>query len=276
LDDIVAELDSEMENIEYDPETMQASKDRLNSINRLLNKHQVRTTLELLRIQENLLKLAYKTANLDEEIQKAKKELDEASHSLNQTGLQLSELRSKTFTPLSKQLVKLLQSLGIPQASLNISHEVIEPSPTGLDQIEINFSANKGIAPRPLAEVASGGEFSRLMFCIKYVMAEKTSLPTLILDEIDSGVSGEIAVGLGRMMKEMARSHQLIAISHLPQIAAKADTHYWVFKDDKAPQTVSLIKKLEASERVEEIAKMIGGAKPSAIALENARELIAS
>jgi DNA repair protein RecN (Recombination protein N) len=114
------------------------------------------------------------------------------------------------------------------------------------------------------------------MFSIKYIMAEKTALPTLILDEIDSGVSGEIAVSLGRMMKEMASNHQLIAISHLPQIAAKADAHFIVYKDQKSSTAASLIKKLEPAGRVEEIAKMIGGANPSAIALENARELIAS
>jgi DNA repair protein RecN (Recombination protein N) len=276
IDDIVNELESEMDHVEYDPDQFQTFRDRLDAINGLLKKHSVLSTSDLLKIQEKLEEVALKTDNLDDDIKRAKKELDEGVTALNRTASQLSESRKKTFTLLSKQLVKLLQLLGIPQASIEISHDVVEPYPNGIDSIEINFSANKGITPKPLAEVASGGEFSRLMFSIKYIMAEKTSLPTLILDEIDSGVSGEIAVGLGKMMKEMAMNHQLITISHLPQIAAKADTHYMVYKDEKAAPPASLIKKLEPSGRVEEIAKMIGGAKPSAIALENARELIAS
>src|SRR5690606_1378480 len=146
--------------------------------------------------------------------------------------------------------------------------------PSGADRIEILFSANKGIVPKPLAHVASGGEFSRLMFCIKYVMAEKSAMPTLVLDEIDNGVSGEIAIKLGNLMKEMASSHQLIAISHLPQIAARGQAHYFVYKDNSAKKTVSNIKLLDETERVEEIAKMIGGNKPSKVALENAQELL--
>ncbi|MEQ8423863.1 MAG: DNA repair protein RecN, partial [Cyclobacteriaceae bacterium] len=115
---------------------------------------------------------------------------------------------------------------------------------------------------------------SRLMFCIKYLLAEKTSLPTLILDEIDTGVSGEIAIRLGKMMKEMAEQHQLLAISHLPQIAAKADQHFYAYKDSNTNKTISQIRRLSDSERVDEIAKMIGGEKPSSLARENAKELI--
>jgi DNA repair protein RecN (Recombination protein N) len=276
LDDIISELERALEDVEYNPEQIKTAKDRLDSIYRLMKKHQVNTIPELLAIQNNLQELASKTDNLDVAIDQAKQNLNGASKALQASGENLSASRQKHLTAVSKQLVKLLQSLGIPQAAINISHETVSPTPFGIDQIEINFSANKGIAPRPLAEVASGGEFSRLMFSIKYIMAEKTALPTLILDEIDSGVSGEIGVSLGKMMKEMANNHQLIAISHLPQIAAKADTHYMVYKDTKSSQAASLIKKLEPTSRVEEIAKMIGGANPSAIALENARELMAS
>jgi DNA repair protein RecN (Recombination protein N) len=141
--------------------------------------------------------------------------------------------------------------------------------------VEILFSANKGIAPRALSQVASGGEFSRVMFCIKYVMAEKMEMPTLILDEIDNGVSGEVAIRLGNLMKGMSKGHQLISITHLPQIAAKGDAHYFVFKDNSAAKTISSIKVLSDKERIEEIAKMIGGSKPSKVALENAQELLA-
>ena len=123
--------------------------------------------------------------------------------------------------------------------------------------------------------MASGGEFSRLMFCIKYVLAGKTSLPTIIFDEIDTGVSGEIAIKMVTMMKEMAKNHQVLAISHLPQVAAKGDAHYFVYKDNSSAKSVSRIRQLSEDERVEEIAKMIGGNKPSTIAYENAKELLA-
>ena len=164
----------------------------------------------------------------------------------------------------------------MPNAIFEIDVRTTDPSPSGIDRIEILFSANKGVAPRPLAQVASGGEFSRVMFCIKYVMAAKTAMPTLVLDEIDNGISGEVAIKLGTLMKGMSNAHQIISISHLPQIAAKGDAHYFVYKDNSAAKTVSSIKRLSDPERVEEIAKMIGGAKPSKVALENAQELLAN
>ncbi len=193
-----------------------------------------------------------------------------------QLPLKLSDARKKSFPSLCKQIIKLLQELGIPNAVFEIDSRVTEISPSGIDKIEILFSANKGISPRSLAQVASGGEFSRVMFCIKYVMAAKTAMPTLILDEIDNGVSGEVAIKLGNLMKSMSKDHQLISISHLPQIAAKGDAHYFVYKDNSAAKTVSSIKLLSNKERIEEIAKMIGGSKPSKVALENAQELLAN
>jgi DNA repair protein RecN (Recombination protein N) len=159
---------------------------------------------------------------------------------------------------------------------MDVDQKVVEPGSSGIDDIEILFSANKGIAVRPLAQVASGGEFSRVMFAIKYVMAEKKKLPTLILDEIDTGVSGEVAIRLGNRMIEMSERHQVIAISHLPQIAAKADAHYFVFKDNSSAKTESQIRRLESKDRITEIAKMIGGEKPSPINIENAKELMAN
>jgi DNA repair protein RecN (Recombination protein N) len=225
-------------------------------------------------LQENLQQKASLTANLDGELARTNSEFVAAEKALRKVAVSLAESRRKSFDPLAKQIVKLLKELGIPNAELSVQHESIEPTSTGSDKIEILFSANKGIAARPLAQVASGGEFSRLMFGIKYIMAEKKAMPTLILDEIDNGVSGEIAIKLGNMMMAMSRNHQLITISHLPQIAAKGDAHYFVYKDNSSKKTVSNVKKLDDDERVEEIAKMIGGAKPSKVALENAQELL--
>jgi DNA repair protein RecN (Recombination protein N) len=176
---------------------------------------------------------------------------------------------------LCKQITQLLHELAIPNATFQIDITQTDLAPNGADKIEILFSANKGISARPLAQVASGGEFSRLMFCIKYVMAEKTEMPTLVLDEIDSGISGEVAFKLGSMMRKMSEGHQIIAISHLPQIAARGNSHYFVYKDNTAAKTISSIKHLQDSERIEEIAKMIGGDKPSKVAFQNAQELLA-
>jgi DNA repair protein RecN (Recombination protein N) len=204
----------------------------------------------------------------------SEKELKQVEFELRAKAELLSKARKKVSGPLCKQLIGLLKELGIPEAQLEVDQKNIDPASSGIDDIEILFSANKGIAVRPLAHVASGGEFSRVMFATKYVMAEKKSLPTLILDEIDTGVSGEVAIRLGNRMKEMSQRHQVIAISHLPQIAAKADAHYFVFKDNSSAKTESQIRRLESNDRIIEIAKMIGGAKPSEVNIENAKELM--
>jgi DNA repair protein RecN (Recombination protein N) len=272
--DILSELEHEENKVEFDPKRNEEIKERLSLIYQLQQKHRKNSIKELLEIQESLQQKSDKTENLDEALAAAKSDLLKTEQELNAKAEELSKTREKVFPALSKQVTQLLKELGIPDAAIKIENEKASPTLAGIDNVEILFSANKGLAARPLAQVASGGEFSRLMFCVKYVMAEKTSMPTLILDEIDTGVSGEIAIRLGKMMKEIAQRHQLIAISHLPQIAAKADTHYFVFKDNSSTKTVSQIRELKEKERVEEIAKMIGGAKPSAKALENAKELM--
>lgn len=276
LDDITKEIESEEERVEFDPHRTEETKERLSFLYHLMQKHRLTTVAQLLELQEALQVKFDKTSNLDEALRVAKSSLDKATTQLKVHADDLSKSRQKVFTSLCKNIVELLRELGMPDASLKIQHQNIAPVATGADLIELLFSANKGIEPKPMAQVASGGEFSRLMFTIKYVMAEKTSLPTLILDEIDSGISGEIAIQLGRMMKEMATRHQLITITHLPQIAAKGDTHYFVYKDNSSKKTVSLIKQLTTDERIDEIAKMIAGAKPSVLAIENAKELIAN
>jgi len=274
LDDLLNEVEKEEESIDFDPARLDFVKERLSTLYRLSKKHRAQSITELLVLQENLRQKNDVTSNLDEALATALHNFETAEKTVKATGTKLTESRKKAFVPLCKQVVKLLQELGIPEANLTIDAQLTEPSPTGLDKIDILFSANKGMAPRALAQVASGGEFSRVMFSIKYVMAEKTAMPTLILDEIDSGISGEVAIKLGAMMKAMSAKHQIISISHLPQIAAKGDAHYFVYKDNSAAKTVSAIKLLAGDDRIEEIAKMIGGASPSKIARENARELL--
>lgn len=275
LDDLTHEIEKEGEKIEYDPERAEWIKERLSAIYRLLKKHKVGDLKELLVIQDNLAQKDSITSNLDEAIEKSRGAFENSQKNAAATAQKLSASRKKVLPALCKQITQLLQELGIPNATFQIDMTQTDLQSHGTDRIEILFSANKGISPRPLAQVASGGEFSRLMFCIKYVMAEKTEMPTLVLDEIDTGVSGEVAFKLGSMMRKMSENHQIIAISHLPQIAARGNSHYFVYKDNTAAKTISSIKHLQDTERIEEIAKMIGGDKPSKVAFQNAQELLA-
>jgi DNA repair protein RecN (Recombination protein N) len=274
--DLISEIETEEERIEFDPKRIEYLKQRLSLIYSLLKKHQVKDIAALLEISYSLSEKASKTSNLDELLKNAVLNYNLAHSDVLKLAKELSTSRKNVFSPLTKKIVTLLKELGIENAKLEVEAADQLPDSTGADSIEILFSANKGVLPRPLAQVASGGEFSRLMFAVKFVMAEKTSMPTLILDEIDNGVSGEVAIQLGNMMKTMAKNHQVIAISHLPQIAAKADKHYFVFKDNSSAKTVSQLRELDDQGKVLEIAKMIGGANPSALALANAKELINS
>ena len=274
LDDLASEIERESDDVEFDPDRTETLKERLSILYRLQKKHRVTTVKELLIIQENLTQKDSITSNLDETLLVAKQNFEKAKDTVRTLAVRLSESRKKVFKPLCKQITKLLKELGMPNAIFEIETSVVEISSSGMDHIDILFSANKGVIPRPLAQVASGGEFSRVMFCVKYVMAAKTSMPTLILDEIDNGISGEVAIKLGNLMQGMSKNHQIVSISHLPQIAAKGDAHYFVYKDNSAAKTISNIKRLEDHERIEEIAKMIGGSKPSKVALENAQELL--
>lgn len=274
LDDIIGEIEQSEEKVDFDPTRIEFIKERLGTIYRLQKKHRVNDVSQLLRLQEDLQQRATLTGDLDEALANSLSVLKKAESQLAVASDELSRSRRKCFEPLTRKLLHLLNELAIPEAQLRIEHRAIPAKYSGIDDIDILFSANKGIAPRPFAQVASGGEFSRLMFCMKYVMAEKTSIPTLILDEIDNGVSGEVAIKLGNLMKTMAGRHQLIAITHLPQIAAKGDAHYLVFKDNSEDKTISNIRLLNEEERVREIAQMIGGARPSTVSLEGAKEML--
>src|SRR5690606_30809173 len=207
--DLGDEIAREESRIEFDPERAEWVKQRLSTLYHLMTKHRVNDTRALLDLQAALSEKARLTGNLDEALAEARRTLEESEKKLHETANALRATRKKSFAPLQKEITRLLKELGIPNATLEFDLSEIAPGPTGADRIDVLFSANKGIAPRPLAQVASGGEFSRLMFSIKYVMAEKTAMPTLVLDEIDNGISGEVAIKLGQLMKTMARNHQL-------------------------------------------------------------------
>lgn len=274
LTDILQEIEQAEENIEFEPLKAEQVRERVSLLYQLQHKHRLQDVSQLISLRDALQLKADKTINLDELLKQAKQEVIQTEKELSKAAKNLSQSRQKIFTPLTKQITLLLKELGIPNAVLSVDHSVITPGVRGIDTIELLFSANKGVSPQPLAQVASGGEFSRVMFSIKYVMAEKANLPTLILDEIDSGVSGEIAIQLGNRMKEIAKRHQIISISHLPQIAAKADAHFFVYKDNREARSMTAMKRLTKNERITEIAQMIGGANPSPLVLENAREMI--
>lgn len=274
LDDLMNEVESEAENIDFDPQRAEFIKERLSTFYKLQKKHNVNSLVELISIQDKLQEQANQTENLEGALKEAEAIYKQREKALKEAAKNLSTSRNKVLDPLAREIIVLLKEVGIPSATVKIESQTIDFSESGADQIEILFSANKGIATKPMNQVASGGEFSRLMFCIKFIMAQKTAMPTLILDEIDTGVSGEIAIKLGNLMKTMAKSHQLISISHLPQIAAKSDAHYFVYKEMSGKKTTSKIKLLETKERVEEIAKMIGGDNPSKGALAGAKELL--
>ena len=275
LHDIAAEAEAAERRTEGDPARIDELQSRLNIIYNLQRKHQVRDVVALLTLRDELRNKVSSVLNLDKQISRLRRDADAALATATKLATRLSEARRKSFPKFEKELVALLADLGMPNSRLVVQHQAGPLAASGLDVISILFTANKGAQPQTLSKAASGGEFSRLMLCIKYMLADKTALPTIVFDEIDTGISGEIAVKVGRMMQQMAQKHQLIAISHLPQMAAAGDTHYFVYKQDRADRTISCIRQLSLEERISEIAHMIAGANPSQHAFQSARELLA-
>ena len=274
LGDIADALEGEGNALEVDFEKLEMIRNRLSKIYQLQQKHGVSTVEELIQIESDLASKAFQLDHLDEEIEKRRKEMERKWVELKEIGTLLSKKRKAAFGPFSTNIQQLLAQLGMEETVLQVIGNAVDPLPSGMDEIEILFTANKGSKPQPIRHVASGGEFSRLMFAIKYIMAHKMALPTLIFDEIDTGISGEVAFKMVGMMQEIAKSHQVICISHLPQVAAKGEKHYFVYKDNSSERTVSKIRLLSSDEREEEIAKMIAGSNPSAAAFKSARELL--
>lgn len=274
LKDLTESLVEEEGKVEIDFEKLEQIRERLSKIYQLQKKHGVSTVEELMQLESDLTDKVFQFQNLDDSLTAAEKQMNEARNSMEEVGNLLTKKRKSCYQQFEKELQKLLAGLGMENARIQFEHRLISPSLSGFDEVEILFSANKGGALHPLKKAASGGEFSRLLFAIKFLMADKMALPTLIFDEIDTGISGEVALQMVRMMKEIATRHQVICITHLPQVAAKGELHYFVYKDNSAQKTVSKIKLLTHDERVEELAKMIAGANPSTSSLESAKELL--
>jgi DNA repair protein RecN (Recombination protein N) len=274
LDDVLKELTREEAQTEHDPERIEAAKGKLDVLFRLQQKHKVNSVADLIRIKDELDGYLGGIENLDEAIKQAEKDFEAAKSKLGTEAAKLTHSRKKITAAFSKEVEQVIRQLGIPNGTVETRISEIAPTPTGTDLIDILFSANKGIAPQEIKHVASGGEFSRLIFAIKYLIADKTALPTIIFDEIDTGVSGEVAIKMVKMMQKMAENHQVVSISHLPQFAAGGHAHYYVYKDHTEARSVSKIRKLENEDRIVEIAKMIGGDQPTEAAYNSAKELV--
>ncbi|SNS04111.1 DNA replication and repair protein RecN [Belliella buryatensis] len=274
LKDIADGLEDEYSKIEVDFEKLETTRERLSKIYQLQQKHALDSVEALMKLEKTLADKAFQLDHLDEELERLRTTSAQLYQEVLAAGKVLSAKRQSAFDPFAKELSGLLQQLGMENASIVLSQLSSTPTPSGMDQVDLLFSANKGVKPQALKQVASGGEFSRLIFAIKYIMADKMALPTLIFDEIDTGVSGEVALQMVRMMQEISQKHQVICISHLPQVAAKGEQHYFVYKDNSTARTISKVKPLTAEERIQEIAKMIAGANPSNSAIESAKDLL--
>ncbi|MCE7056681.1 DNA repair protein RecN [Algoriphagus sp. AGSA1] len=274
LKDIEETLADEEGKVEVDFGRLEEIRDRLSKIYQLQKKHGASSVEELMVLEKELADKVFQVQNLDEILAKAKNDLENSRSKAYDSAKALRSKRLASFTDFQKSLEGLLAGLGIENSKVVLEHNSVELSINGIDEIELMFSANKGSSPQPLKRVASGGEFSRLLFAIKYLMADKMAMPTLIFDEIDTGVSGEVALKMVAMMKDISKKHQVICITHLPQVAGQGDLHYYVYKDNSSEKTVSKIRLLDQEERVLELAKMISGATPSASAIESARELL--
>ncbi|MCJ8210669.1 DNA repair protein RecN [Mucilaginibacter sp. RS28] len=275
LKDITAEAEQIEQQTVTDEQRADEVNQRLSMIYNLQKKHRVSSNAELLAIQEDLSEKIQQALFGDEEIESLRKEIDQQKKELEQLAGQLSANRKKALPEIEKQVLHTLAEMGMANSLLQIEQKPLpELTATGTDHIRFLFTANKGHALAEMSKVASGGELSRLMLSIKSLIARYTALPTIIFDEIDTGVSGEVANKVGQIMEQLSQNLQVITITHLPQIASKGDSHFFVYKDTRADITYTQMKQLSCDERIMEIAKMLSGDKPGESALQNARELL--
>lgn len=275
FDDVSKELQNASEKLLNDPAQLELISQKLQLIYNLQKKHQVSTVDELIQIEAELSNTVLELGNIEEEIASLSKVIEEKQLELNVFSDTIHQNRAAAIPVLSNKLITILETLGMPNVRFNIE---LLPSETyfsnGKDELQFLFSANKGTDFGLLKKVASGGEMSRIMLAVKAILAQYSKLPTLIFDEIDTGVSGEIAIRMGEIMKEMSTTMQIFAITHLPQIAAKGDSHFKVFKSTVDDDTQSELKLLSQDERVIEIAQMLSGAVVSDSALNHAKALL--
>lgn len=274
LNDVAGSVEEITDSIQYNPERLQLVNDKLSLGYRLLKKHNVVTTNELLAIKESLQQKLLVISNAGEAILAKEAEVKKLLETCLKFAASIADNRSKAAKPLADKINGLLKQVGMPNALIKVQLAPKELNEYGADSILFLFDANKTGQFEPLHKVASGGELSRLMLCIKSIVARKLKLATLIFDEVDTGISGEAARQVGILMKELAADHQVMSITHQPQIAAKAAAHYFVFKKQVNGKISTGVRLLEKKERIDVIAQMLGGEKPSDAALQNAREMV--
>jgi DNA repair protein RecN (Recombination protein N) len=274
LKDLSSEIGISLNNIEINPARMEQVNERINLIYGLQQKHHVKSIAELISLRNELSAKLQKIESFDDEILTVKKELSYSEEVTIQNSVKLSKSRKMALKPLEERLTSLLVQLGIPKASLIIKIENKPLDSDGSDRIRFLFSANKNTSPQPIDEIASGGEISRIMLCIKSVLADSIKLSTLFFDEIDTGVSGEIAYKMGEIMRNIANARQVICITHLPQIAARGKEHFKVSKTENEDRNKTIVTKLTEDERLMEIAQMLSGANITDAAIRNAQSLL--
>jgi DNA repair protein RecN (Recombination protein N) len=277
LKDILNELEKISEKIEYDPDRIKTISERLDLLYNLQQKHHVSTVAELIKVRDDFFNKINEIEFYDTKIDELNKEKEILNNQLNKLAEDISKKRIETIPKIEGEITELLSQLGMPNAQFKVLHRNLnELTVNGRDEITFMFSANKNIPMQELSKIASGGEISRLMLSLKYIISLNTSLPTLILDEIDTGVSGEIAGKMANIMVKMAEKMQVINITHLPQIASKGKNHYKVYKTEDEKSTITNIKLLKEEERVMEIAKMLSGEQLSDAAIMNAKALLSN
>lgn len=275
LKDIAAEIEQAEQSTNLSPERLDTIQQRLDLLYALQQKHRVSNVAELLAIMQQLGANLEQLQSSDEEIAQLAKKTQQLHSQLLLNAKKLTENRKKAITKTEKQINESLRNLALPQASLKINMIALPAlDKDGFDKIELLFSANAGQSLAPVGKVASGGELSRLMLAVKALLAQHTQLPTLIFDEIDTGISGETALKVGLVMEKLGTDMQIIAITHLPQIASKGNSHFLVYKAENTNKTTSHLRKLAQSERVFAIAEMLSGKNPGESALQHAKELL--
>ena len=275
LQDLSTETEVIAQDIEFNPERLEYITSRLDTIYKLEHKFNVSTIDELLKIKDDFEQKLLAINSFDEQIVRKQQEIEQLKQKLDELSLKLTQKRKVGKTKFEEKIKKLVANLGISDAEFIVNIEQTDDFTNyGKDNVQYLFSANKNSKPQQIGKIASGGELSRLMLSIKYIISRSKTLPTIIFDEIDTGISGEIADKMGILLKSMAENMQIINITHLPQIAAKADAHFFVYKDTSENKTISHIKKLSKDERITEIAKMLSGSNITESAVQNAKELL--
>lgn len=275
LEDLASEISDIDESIEADPDNLEQISKQLNKIYSLQKKHSVATVEELITIQQELEEAVSKTESVDIDLNKQKKIVEEQHTATLKKANQLHKAREKVIPALDKKLTNFMHELGMPNGRFSITLTATDTFfANGNDELSFLFSANKGGDFGQLKKVASGGELSRIMLAVKAIMAEHTALPTIMFDEIDTGVSGEISQKMGDIMKQMSQNRQVFAITHLPQIAAKGAYHFKVFKEDSKGKTTTHLKLLTEEERIVELSEMLEGKNSGASARNHAIELL--